>query len=118
MKKQSFLMAGFLAVEETRTGLHTLCYEHHLEMNLVDIHSKRNISGLVYACPKPDCTIHYNSPVGYYVVSLTPCTRCPHHGVPMYLAEVQPRKRSFRRWRCPLWGCKASLTNEGHLVAA
>ena len=118
MKKQSFLMAGLLAVEETRTGLHTLCYEHHLEMNLVDIHSKRNISGLVYACPKPDCTIHYNSPVGYYVVSLTPYTRCPHHGVPMYLAEVQPRKRSFRRWRCPLWGCKASLTNEGHLVAA
>jgi hypothetical protein len=49
---------------------------------------------------------------------LTPCTRCPLHGVLMYLAGVQPRKRSFRLWRCPLSGCKASLTNEGHLVAA
>jgi hypothetical protein len=101
-----------------RTVLHPLCYEHHLEMNLVGIDSKRSISGLVYGCPKPDCPIHYNSPVGYYVVSLSPSTRCPHHGVPMYLAEVQPRKRSFRLWRCPLSGCKASLTNERHLVAA
>jgi hypothetical protein len=47
-----------------------------------------------------------------------PRTRCPHHGLRMYLAEVQPRKRSFRLWRCPLLGCKASLTNEAHLVAA
>jgi hypothetical protein len=107
-----------MAVKETRTGLHPLCYEHHLEMKLVDIHPKRNTSGLVYACPKPDCPIHYDSPVGYYVVSSTPCTRCPRHGLPMYLAEVQPRKRSFRLWRCPLSGCKASLTNERHLVAA
>jgi len=104
--------------EKARTVLHPLCYEHHLEMNLVDIYSKRSISGEVYACPKADCPIHYNSPVGYYVVSLSPSTRCPHHGVPMYLAKVQPRKRRFRLWRCPLSGCKASLTNEEHLVAA
>jgi hypothetical protein len=107
-----------MTVEEARTDLHALCYEHHLVMKLVDIHPAGNISGFVYACPKPDCTIHYNIPVGYYVVSSTPATRCPNHGLPMYLAEVQPRKRSFRLWRCPLLGCKASLTNEGHLVAA
>jgi hypothetical protein len=107
-----------MAVKETKTDLHPLCYEHHLEMELVDIRPAGNISGLVYTCPESDCTIHYNSPVGYYVVSSTPCTRCPHHGLPMYLAEVQPRKRSFRLWRCPLLGCMASLTNEGHLVAA
>jgi hypothetical protein len=107
-----------MAVKETRTDLHPLCYEHHLVMKLVDIRPAGNISGLVYTCPKPDCTIHYNSPVGYYVVSSTPYTRCPQHALPMYLAEVQPRKRSFRLWRCPLLGCKASLTNEGHLAAA
>ncbi len=68
-----------MAVKGTKTDLHPLCYEHHLEMKLLAIHPKRNISGLVYACPKPDCLIHY---------------------------------------RCPLLGCKASLTNEAHLVAA
>jgi hypothetical protein len=107
-----------MAVRETRTDLHPLCYEHHLEMNLVHIPPKRNISGFDYACPKPDCLIHYNGPVGYFVVSSTPRTRCPHHGLPMYLAEVQPRKRSFRLWRCPRLGCEASLTNEGQLVTA
>ena len=107
-----------MAVEETRTDLHPLCYEHHLEMKFVHLQPKRNISGLVYACPKPDCLIHYNGPVGYFVVSSTPRTRCPHHGLPMYLAEVQPRKRSFRLWRCPRLGCKASLTNEEDLVTA
>jgi hypothetical protein len=107
-----------MTVKETRTDLHPLCYEHHLVMKLVDIHSRRNASGLVYACPKPDCPVHFNSPVGYYAVSSTPSTRCPDHGMPMYLAKVQPRKRSFRLWRCPLSGCKAGLTNEGHLVAA
>jgi hypothetical protein len=107
-----------MTVEETRTDLHPLCYEHHLEMKLLDIHPKRNISGLVHACPRPDCLIHYNSPVGYFVVSSMPRTRCPRHGLPMYLAEVQPRKRSFRLWRCPRLGCKASLTNEGQLVTA
>jgi hypothetical protein len=107
-----------MAVKETRTDLHALCYEHHLEMKLVDIHPTGNISGLVYACPRPDCLIHYNGPVGYFVVSSMPRTRCPRHGVPMYLAEVQPRKRSFRLWRCPRLGCKASLTNEGQLVTA
>jgi hypothetical protein len=107
-----------MPVEKTRTDLHPLCYEHHLEMKPLDIHPKRNISGLVYACPKSDCTIHYDSPVGYYVASSTPYTRCPRHGLPMYLAETQPRKRSFRLWRCPLLGCKARLTNGAHLVAA
>ena len=107
-----------MAVKETKTDLHPLCYEHHLEMKPLDVHPKSNISGLFYACPKPDCLIHYNGPVGYFVVGSMPRTRCPHHGLPMYLAEIQPRKRSFRLWRCPLLGCKASLTNEGHLAAA
>jgi hypothetical protein len=107
-----------MAVKETKTDLHPLCYEHHLEMKPLDVHPKSNISGLFYACPKADCLIHYNGPVGYFVVGSMPRTRCPHHGLPMYLAEIQPRKRSFRLWRCPLLGCKASLTNEGHLAAA
>ena len=106
-----------MTVKEIRTDLHPLCYEHHLQMTPGD-QPKRSISGLVYACPKPDCLIHYNGRVGYFVVSSIPRTRCPHHGLRMFLAEVQPRKRSFRLWRCPLLGCKASLTNEAHLVAA
>jgi hypothetical protein len=115
---QSYARGGDMTAVKTSSGPHPLCFEHHLEMNLVGMDSKRSISGLVYACPKADCPIHFNSPVGYYVSSSTPSTHCPHHGVPMYLAEVQPRKRSFRLWRCPLSGCKASLTNEAHLVAA
>jgi hypothetical protein len=107
-----------MAVKKTNADLHPLCYEHHLEMKVLGVLPKRNISGLVYACPKPDCLIHYNGPVGYFVVSSIPRTRCPHHGLRMYLAKVRSRNRSFRLWRCPLLGCKASLTNEAHLVAA
>jgi hypothetical protein len=107
-----------MSIEKTKTDLYPLCYEHHLEMKLLDVLPKRNISGLVYTCPKPDCFIHYNGPVGYFVVSSIPRTRCPRHGLRMYLAEVRPRERSFRLWRCPLSGCKAILTNEAHLVAA
>lgn len=105
-----------MTVAKTRIDLHPLCYEHHLEMKLVQIQRKRNSYRLAHTCPKPDCLIHYDGPVGYFVINSTPGIRCPRHGVPMYLAEVQPRRRSFRLWRCPLSGCKASLTNERGLV--
>lgn len=109
-----------MPVVKYRTDLHPLCYEHHAKMKLVQIPSKNDISGkgtLAYTCPVPDCLIRYSGRAGYFVADLTPRISCPHHRMPMYLAEVQPRKRSFRLWRCPQSGCRASLTNEEHLVA-
>jgi hypothetical protein len=123
-------MASGVAVVKTSTDLHPLCYEHHVEMSLVQI-LLRLLKGdaypaqtLAYACPEPDCLIHYNSPVGYFTTQdgtqlereSAPRVACPHHGLPMYLGEVKP-ERSFRLWRCPQLGCHASRTNEDLLVA-
>ena len=124
-------MASGVAVVKTSTDLHPLCYEHHVEMSLVQILLRLLKSDvypaqtLVYACPEPDCLIHYNSPFGYFTTQdgtqiergSTPQVPCPRHGLPMYLSEVKPKKRSFRLWRCPQFGCNASRTNEDLLVA-
>src|SRR3989442_384772 len=117
-----------MAIEETRTDLHPLCFEHHVKMRLVQILLKSDsypAQTLAYACPEPGCFIHYISPIGYFVSQdgtqierdSTPGVACPHHGLPMYLAEVKPKKASFRLWRCPQFGCNASRTNEELLVA-
>lgn len=101
----------------TSTDLRPLCYEHHVLMRPIQILVKGNIYAtqtLAYACPEPDCVVHYNSPSGYFVTSM-PDIACPHHGLPMYLAEVKPQNRSFRLWRCPQVGCNATRTNEEHL---
>src|SRR2546422_2734193 len=53
----------------------------------------------------PGCLIGFTSPIGYFVTQdgteierdSTLEVACPHHGLPMYLAEVKPQKRSFRR---------------------
>ena len=124
-------MGENVGVVETSTGLRPLCYEHHLEMSLVQILLRLLKSDaypaqtLAYACPEPDCLVHYNSPVGYFTTQdgrqlereSAPRVACPRHGLPMYLDEVKPGKKSFRLWRCPQFGCNASRTNEDLLVA-
>ncbi len=125
-------MSSGVAVVKTRTDLHPLCYEHHVEMSLVQILLRllRNdiypAQTLAYACPEPGCLIGYTSPMGYFLTQdgteierdSTLGVACPDHGLPMYLAEVKPQKRSFRLWRCPQFGCTASLTNEANLLAS
>src|SRR5260370_42431135 len=77
---------------------------------------------LVYACPEPDCLIHYNSSLGYFAVvhngigidrDMMPEVRCSQEGLPMYLAEVVPAQRSFRLWRCPQ--CNSSRRHDDEL---
>jgi hypothetical protein len=64
----------------------------------------------LYACREPGCFIHYDTSQGYYVETqdaaviepeITPGVRCPKDGYLMYLAEVQPERKSFRMWKCP-----------------
>jgi len=45
---------------------------------------------------------------------MLPKVRCFLDGMPMYLAEIHPEKRSFRLWTCPQYG--ARRTNEEGLV--
>ena len=124
-------MVSSVGVVKTKTDLHPLCYEHHVEMSLVQILLRVLKSDiypaqtLAYACPESGCHIGYTSPMGYFVTpngteierDSTLEVACPDHGLPMYLAEVKPQKRSFRLWRCPQFGCRASLTNEANLLA-
>jgi hypothetical protein len=105
-----------------------LCYEHHIEMRLTQTFLKGEGKGALsieYECTEPDCLVHYNGQRGYFTLGhdgstkhpdLVPGVRCANDGMPMYLAEVNPQKRSFRLWRCPR--CDGSRTNEQGLVGA
>lgn len=110
-----------MATPQARKQLHALCYEHHIEMRLTesDLHvegGSTQTSG--YSCPAKDCAVRYAPSCGYFIApvngdaewSITPRVMCPHDGQPMYLAEVNPLKRSLRRWQCPQ--CESSRTNE------
>ena len=98
--------------------LHALCYEHHVKMGMTGL-----VKQTEYACPEPDCSVRYSPSNGYFLAPehgqvesyLTPRVTCPRDGQPMYLAEINEEKRSFRLWRCPQ--CDASRTNEEGLVS-
>jgi len=100
------------ALQRNRT-LQPLCHEHHLEMRLAQVPlntGSEPTQTLVYACPEPDCPVHYNSSRGYFAVvhngngidrDMMPKVWCSQDGLPMFLADVLPAQRSFRLWRCP-----------------
>jgi hypothetical protein len=103
-----------------------LCYEHHVEMGPNrgalngDGHATK---AQAYACTASDCHIHYDVSRGYFMLSqngsgnewdVMPKVKCFFDAAPMYLAEIDLKKRAFRLWRCPQ--CGASQTNEEGLV--
>jgi hypothetical protein len=101
------------------------CYEHHVEMSMVEAFAESmgpQAHASAYACPQPDCGVHYAPQNGYFVLpkngrselDMTPRVTCPRDGQPMYLAETNPEKKAFRLWRCPK--CHSSQTNEEDLV--
>jgi len=92
----------------TRKDLHVLCYQHHTEM-VLRLPSEP-AAGLVYACQEPGCLVRYPSAHGYFLDTkdaktieqeTMPHLSCSNDGQRMYLAEVMPERRSFRRWKCP-----------------
>jgi hypothetical protein len=102
-----------------------LCYEHHTAMKMTQALTRGEdppTEASTYACPQPDCTVHYNASNGYFVVpnngqagsDIAPRLKCPRDGQPMYLADTNPEKRDFRLWRCPQ--CDSTRTNEEGLV--
>ena len=103
-----------MPVAQPSKEIHALCYEHHIQMNLNQIFVGTDGVGTqisAYACPEPDCFVHYSSSRGYFIPSqngsgvetdsLMPRVRCEKDGIPMYLAEVLAERRSFRLWTCP-----------------
>jgi hypothetical protein len=106
--------------------LRALCHEHHTEMRLNQSLLNREDDAkhpLAYACTEPDCLVHYNIYRGYFLLSqdgstneqgAVPKVRCPHDGTPMYLAEIDLQRRSFRLWKCPQ--CDGRHTNEDALT--
>jgi hypothetical protein len=97
--------------------IHPLCYEHHSEMTLHKLALSQD--GMTYACPEPDCFVHYSKLDGYFLNTqdrfqidrcpTPPHQYCPSDGYPMYLLEVQPKHPSFRLWRCP----KCNMSRSG-----
>lgn len=64
----------------------------------------------LYACREPGCFVHYSSSQGYFIEpqngersepEIKPAVHCPKDGHVMYLAEVRPKRKSFRLWKCP-----------------
>jgi len=107
--------------------LRAFCHEHHVEMRLNQNPLNSGGDGptqtLAYACTEPDCLVHYNTYRGYFILSqngitnepdTVPRVRCPHDGTPMYLAEIDLKKRDFRLWICPQ--CDGRRTNEEGLI--
>jgi len=130
MEKDTFVMqsASLLAQSPAllrNKTLQPLCHEHHLKMRLSQVPLQTGselAQTLVYACPEPDCLIHYHSSRGYFAVvhngngidrDMMPEVRCSQDGLPMYLAEVVPAQRSFRLWRCPQ--CNSSRRHDDEL---
>lgn len=104
---------------EMKGEFRALCYEHHVLMRLSQIPRKGQsepLRPLSYACPKSGCAVQYSGAAGYSTRSrnrpardVTPSVRCPHDGLPMYLAGVHhPEKKSFRLWKCPQCGLTRS----------
>jgi hypothetical protein len=102
----------------TRKDLHVLCYQHHTEMPLRLL--SEPAEGLVYTCQEVGCLVRYDSSHGYFLDTkdaktieqeTTPHLSCSNDGQLMYLAEVMPERRSFRRWKCP--ECGLSYINDG-----
>jgi hypothetical protein len=96
----------------TNRGL-PLCYEHHIEMKRIKVIANgrdRSARMPSYACLEPSCTVSYNRRWGYVMRDehsereVMPRVICPRDGRPMYLAEVRPKKTSFRLWRCSKCG--------------
>jgi hypothetical protein len=121
-------LTGFSTTTDPNRGnegayaVHVLCYEHHIEMKLVQVLLKLRSEAaetLVYACPEPGCQVRYQNLRGYFVVvqeantierDMVPTVRCSQDGQLMYLAEVRPEKKSFRLWKCPK--CNTSWSNQ------
>ena len=126
-EKPLLTCVGTQALQRNR-ALQPLCHEHHLAMRLIQVRLQTGSEPeqtLVYACPEPDCLVHYNSSRGYFALvhngngmdrDMMPEVRCSQDGLPMYLAEVVPAQRSFRLWRCPQ--CNSSHRNEDELQQA
>jgi hypothetical protein len=102
-----------MSVGRPSRELHPLCHEHHIGMKLNPIlvtTGSEHTQLLVYACPEPDCCVRYSNSQGYFIPTQNgtgadadslPQVRCEQDGIPMYLAEVLPERRSFRLWKCP-----------------
>lgn len=116
-----------MLAEELGKDLRALCHEHHVEMTLHEPGGRTGTAGSqtrAYACPLPDCTVHYNSSNGYFLIAhggkidleSVPRVKCSVDGRPMYLAETNPQKRSFRLWKCPQ--CGSTHTNEERVIGA
>lgn len=99
-----------------------LCYEHHTQMRLSRIRleiEKKPSQTADYVCEEPGCVVRYNSSRGYFITTqdgsqleseIMPRVSCPQDRQLMYLAEIRPKQRSYRLWRCP--ECDMSRTNE------
>ena len=109
-----------MEMEKGRSSdLHVLCYEHHVELELKSLTlGDQGAPTVVYACRKPACPVRYNISQGYIVHSENETATvtdfvayviCMNDGMPMYLAAVQPEKKSFRLWKCPVCNTVAAM---------
>ena len=99
------------------------CYKHQVEMKpkkTLPATAKGPTQGITFACPKPDCFLHYNRSRGYFLLTqntsgnwdeLEPglLVRCEKDRSPMFLSEFFPDRWSLRLWKCPL--CKTVRAN-------
>ena len=112
-----------MTTTRTRNGFQPLCYKHQVEMTpnqTLRTTERVPPQRITFACPRPDCLVHYNSTKGYFMLALNasgnwgepepgPLVACERDRAPMYLSEFIADRWALRLWKCPL--CKTVCAN-------
>ena len=112
-----------MGATQMRFEFRPFCYEHQVQMKpnqTLRTTEKWPNYGITFACPNPDCLVHYNSSKGYFLLTHDtsgnwgqpkpgPLILCEKDRSPMYLSEFFPDRRSLRLWKCPQ--CKTVRAN-------
>lgn len=110
-----------MTATQSRYEFQPFCYKHQVEMKpKKTLPTTTKGSGITFACPRPDCFVHYNSAKGYFMLTQNASgnwgeteprllVRCERDRAPMFLSEFFPDRWSLRLWKCPV--CKTVRPN-------
>jgi hypothetical protein len=111
-----------------RNDLLPMCPAHHVPLVPCVLWLKLDVNVSpkpCYACATPGCHYHWDVVQGYFTTQegerierdMKHWQKCPHDGLPMYLADFEAQK-SKRTWKCGQLGCTGSRATEGPLQAS
>lgn len=112
-----------MTATQARYEFQPFCYKHQVEMKPAQtLRTTERVPAqqITFACPRPECLLHYNSSLGYFLLPQNGrgkygkpepglLVRCERDRAPMFLFEFFPNRWTLRLWKCPL--CKTVRAN-------